>query len=64
MKCSATAAARYRADSNAGWDPCSSEYPTCSLDSNDDDFEGECQFHDNILSQDCATQLTWLEVCR
>jgi hypothetical protein len=41
------------------WDPCGSQYPTCALNSNDDDFEGPCQFHQNILTQNCSTQYEW-----
>lgn len=29
----------YRSSSRSGWDPCGSDYPTCSLDSGNDDFE-------------------------
>lgn len=36
-------------------------YPTCSLDTTDDDFEGPCQFHENIISQDCQSQYDWLQ---
>lgn len=41
------------------WDPCGSEYPTCSLHNTDDDFEGVCRFHENILSQNCYEQYKW-----
>ena len=40
------------------------EYPTCSQkDPSDpnDDFEGECKFHENIMTQDCGTQFTWFK---
>uniref|UniRef100_A0A7S2XDA4 Calcineurin-like phosphoesterase domain-containing protein n=1 Tax=Lotharella oceanica TaxID=641309 RepID=A0A7S2XDA4_9EUKA len=52
----------YRSSSSSGWDPCGSQYPTCSL-TNDpsDDFEGPCKFHENIISQDCSTQFTWFK---
>lgn len=54
----------YRATSPAGWDPCGTEYPTCSQknpsDPNDH-FEGKCMFHPNIIAQSCTTQLTWFE---
>jgi 3',5'-cyclic AMP phosphodiesterase CpdA len=53
--------ADYRADDPYWWDPCGSSYPTCSLTSSDDDFEGECQFHANVLAQDCQAQLAWFE---
>ena len=49
----------YRSSNSANWDPCSSKYPTCSFDSTDDDFEGECQFNANINSQNCQTQYDW-----
>eukprot|EP01065_Artemidia_motanka_P001773 TRINITY_DN10829_c1_g1_i1.p1 TRINITY_DN10829_c1_g1~~TRINITY_DN10829_c1_g1_i1.p1 ORF type:complete len:373 (+),score=146.30 TRINITY_DN10829_c1_g1_i1:76-1119(+) len=53
---------QYRSTSSAGWDPCSSQYPTCSLNSNpDDQFEGKCLFHENIVAQDCAAQYQWLD---
>lgn len=52
--------AKYRSNSSSGWDPCSDYYPTCSLVDGDDDFEGECQFHTNILSQNCSAQKEWL----
>jgi len=52
----------YRASSKAGWDPCGSQYPTCSLHSNkSDNFEGPCRFHENIMDQDCSKQLTWFK---
>ncbi|RYH23706.1 hypothetical protein EON65_17560 [archaeon] len=53
--------ADYRQDNPDYWDPCSSQYPTCSLDDTDDDFQGPCKFHDNILSQDCTAQYNWLQ---
>jgi tartrate-resistant acid phosphatase type 5 len=43
----------YRGDDRAKWDPCSIQYPTCSP------VPGECLFHENILAQDCKTQLDW-----
>jgi len=51
----------YRASSPARWDPCGSQYPTCSLSGGDDDFEGSCHFNANILSQDCGAQLSWFK---
>jgi len=47
----------YRGTDQKYWDPCSTTYPTCSLDSTNDDFEGECMFHQNIVSQDCTSQV-------
>jgi tartrate-resistant acid phosphatase type 5 len=46
----------YRADDPSGWDPCGTEFPTCSPIE-----EGPCHFHENILSQDCSTQFTWFK---
>lgn len=44
----------YRKDDPSGWDPCSTQYPTCSpVD------EGTCEFHSNIMKQDCQAQHTW-----
>lgn len=52
----------YRSESKAGWDPCGSEYPTCSLTSDpDDQFEGPCEFHSQILEQDCGAQFAWFK---
>lgn len=51
----------YRASDNSGWDPCGSEYPTCSIDDTDDDWEGVCKFHENIMGQDCGAQYTWFQ---
>jgi hypothetical protein len=52
----------YRSNEESLWDPCMVEYPTCSQhNSRDDDFEGPCMFHENILSQDCSAQYNWLK---
>jgi len=51
----------YRGSDPKEWDPCSSEFPTCSLENTDDDFEGKCQFHNNVVSQDCDAQYAWFE---
>lgn len=51
----------YRDTNPANWDPCSTTYPTCSLKSTDDDFEGKCEFHSNIMQQDCAAQFSWFK---
>ena len=46
----------YRSSDPSGWDPCGTEFPTCSpID------EGPCNFNKNILTQDCGTQFTWLK---
>ena len=46
----------YRGDDRAKWDPCGTQYPTCSP------VDGECMFHENIIEQDCKTQLDWFNV--
>lgn len=46
---------KYRSSNPIGWDPCSSAHPTCTP------HEGPCEFHSNILSQDCHTQYTWFQ---
>ena len=51
----------YRSNNPDNWDPCMTEYPTCSQSNNDDDFEGPCLFHQNILAQDCSVQYNWLK---
>ena len=51
----------YRKTNPANWDPCSTQYPTCSLQSTTDDFEGPCNFHANIVSQSCETQFAWFK---
>jgi len=43
----------YRGDDRSKWDPCSIQYPTCSP------VAGECMFHENIIAQDCKSQLDW-----
>ena len=32
----------YVGEDKSKWDPCGTEYPTCSLHTTDDDFEGPC----------------------
>lgn len=55
--------AEYRSEDEGGWDPCGSDYPTCSLKGdNHDQFEGPCKFHENILTQDCGKQKKWLQI--
>jgi tartrate-resistant acid phosphatase type 5 len=51
----------YRSSNEEYWDPCGTEYPTCSLGATDDDFEGECMFHSNIIEQNCTQQYEWLQ---
>lgn len=51
----------YRNDNPEYWDPCSTEYPTCSHLATDDDFEGPCDFHEHILEQNCGVQYNWLQ---
>lgn len=43
----------YRGTNRRLWDPCGTEYPDCSP------IAEPCRFHENILSQDCDTQLSW-----
>lgn len=45
--------ASYRSSNDSLWDPCGPSVGyTCSLhNSPDDDFEGACEFHANVLSQ-------------
>merc|ERR1711972_46009 len=50
----------YRSSDKSGWDPCG-DFPTCSLSGGSDEFEGKCNFHQNILSQDCGAQLAWFK---
>ncbi len=52
--------AAYRADNPQNWDPCSTAFPTCSPLATDDDFEGPCNFHQNIIQQSCDDQYAWL----
>ena len=40
----------YRNDNPDYWDPCSTKYPSCSFYDTNDDFEGKCKFHENIIS--------------
>lgn len=46
----------YRGTDRRKWDPCGTEYPDCSP------IAEPCRFHENILSQDCDTQLSWAKV--
>lgn len=43
----------YRGTDRRRWDPCGTEYPDCSP------IAEPCRFHENILSQNCDTQLSW-----
>ena len=43
----------YRGTDRQFWDPCGTEYPDCSP------IAEPCRFHENILLQDCDTQLSW-----
>jgi hypothetical protein len=43
----------YRGEDRSKWDPCSLQYPTCAP------AQGECFFHENIVAQDCTSQLEW-----
>ena len=46
----------YRSNNSSGWDPCGDAFPSC-----DPIHEGTCQFHENILSQDCTKQFNWFK---
>ncbi len=50
----------YRGSNAEYYDPCSTQYPTCSLIDTDDDFTGPCHFNSNIIAQDCTEQYNWL----
>jgi hypothetical protein len=43
----------YRGTDRRRWDPCGTQYPDCSP------IAEPCRFHENIISQDCDTQLSW-----
>lgn len=45
----------YRNDDPTKWDPCGTQYPTCTP-YND---PKPCEFHQNILSQSCNKQFEW-----
>ena len=45
----------YRGDDRRRWDPCGTEYPDCSP------IAEPCRFHENIIAQDCNTQLAWVK---
>jgi len=47
----------YRSTDPAKWDPCGTEYPTCTPYTN----PIPCKFHENIISQSCSTQSNWLK---
>lgn len=54
----------YRSSDPSGWDPCGTEYPTCSQQNPanpNDPFEGPCHFNANILTQDCGAQFQWFK---
>eukprot|EP00037_Helgoeca_nana_P029004 m.344556 g.344556 ORF g.344556 m.344556 type:complete len:343 (+) comp27885_c1_seq4:4273-5301(+) len=51
----------YRSSDPSGYDPCGTQYPTCSISSSSDDFEGPCEFHANIMTQSCDDQYTWFQ---
>jgi hypothetical protein len=43
----------YRGDDKTKWDPCGSLFPECTP------VKAKCNFHQNILAQDCGVQLNW-----
>ena len=49
----------YRSNDSSKWVPCGKKHPTCSITHGNDTFEGECRFHQNILTQDCTQQYKW-----
>ena len=51
----------YRSSNRKNYDPCGPKMPTCSLSGGDDDFEGKCNFHQNIMKQSCDTQYAWFK---
>ena len=51
----------YRDTDPQYWDPCGTGYPTCSIHNSDDDFEGKCMFHDNIIAESCSSQYLWFQ---
>ena len=46
----------YRDSDASKWDPCGSMFPTCAPV-----MRGPCQFHENILTQDCSEQRDWFK---
>jgi tartrate-resistant acid phosphatase type 5 len=46
----------YRNNDPKYWDPCSTEYPTCTPYKNPE----PCRFHENILNESCTEQYNWL----
>lgn len=51
----------YRATDQSKWDPCGTKMPTCSLSDSNDDFEGTCNMHGEVMKQSCSTQFTWFK---
>jgi tartrate-resistant acid phosphatase type 5 len=45
--------ADYRSNDRSKWDPCGLEFPTCGPK------QDVCNFHDNIIKQNCTEQLIW-----
>ena len=45
----------YRGNDRSKWDPCNYEFPTCGPE------PGVCKFHDNIITQNCTSQLQWFQ---
>jgi hypothetical protein len=43
----------YRGNDRSMWDPCGLEFPTCGPK------QDICDFHDNIMTQNCTEQLVW-----
>lgn len=51
----------YRGTNQRNYDPCGTQMPTCSPLATNDDFEGKCDFHANIMTQSCDAQYTWFQ---
>ena len=51
----------YRGTDRSRYDPCGTQYPTCSISGGSDPFEGQCHFHENIMTQDCGAQFEWFK---
>lgn len=45
----------YLGNDRSKWDPCNYEFPTCGP------IPGVCEFHENIVAQNCSKQLAWFQ---
>lgn len=48
---------KYRLNNPDGWDPCGTEYPTCTPYK----ITKPCLFHSNIIQQNCSQQYVWFK---